>query len=371
MAAPGSHPKNGFLVAILLITVSALFSFAVYIWTRSYQQEIAFSDAETKRAGTLSAISNRLETYSNLMYTIQALYSTQGDLTKTAWDSYLQSLDIFNRYPGITGVVYMEKVMQSELPAYIERLNQEYNGKIAGLNVFPEENKPEYCIIAYSMLNPSRDWTNAIGYDASSEARRLTAMRLATDLAQPVATERLPLVINPDNSDSFIVYLPLYHDGESFDSVEERRNGLRGFVALAFQIDAVVESVYAPYGALQLQELKIYDVTDTNGEKTESNLLYVRDGESQNGNSSNTLYIDFAHRKWSVDFTDPIDPEVEKQLEILNYLILIMVFLSSSASLLTLYSYFNIRRQRKELAQRKAPYQNQPLCASPSSHNIK
>ena len=101
----------------------------------------------------------------------------------------------------------------------------------------------------------------------------------------------------------FVVYLPVYNDGDPQGTVDERRRALGGFVVGSFVVDGLLGGVFR--GAFEpVIDFEVYD----GREAASSPLLYDSDGIKRAGERgsatlfSNESQLRIAGRKWSLYF---------------------------------------------------------------------
>ena len=76
----------------------------------------------------------------------------------------------------------------------------------------------------------------------ASETDRLIALHSARDTGAPRATGRLMLVQETSQQFGLLIFLPLYSPGLPPDTVEARRQHLRGYVTGVFRIGDMMEA---------------------------------------------------------------------------------------------------------------------------------
>lgn len=149
-----------------------------------------------------------------------------------------------------------------------------------------------------------------------TEPVRRAAMERARDTGAPVASGRVTLVqeIDKQKQAGFLIYVPVYRNGVTPQTVTERRVALRGFIYSPFRADDLLKGIFGtekqPY-----VDFQVYDGTDV----SPSNLLH---SSNQNSNSNGAFYkpqlkatttIDVAGRPWSISFASR--PEFERVSE--------------------------------------------------------
>jgi serine phosphatase RsbU (regulator of sigma subunit)/anti-sigma regulatory factor (Ser/Thr protein kinase) len=137
-------------------------------------------------------------------------------------------------------------------------------------------------------------------------------MDLARDSGEPQATKMI-YVLSEASRDStadlalrqgFVVYLPIYQEGELPESVGERRRALRGFIVGSFISDELLDGIFK--GSFDPAiDFEVYD----GGSVASSPLLYDRDGIRRDEKKRNEFLfskesrIQVAGREWTLYFT--------------------------------------------------------------------
>jgi diguanylate cyclase (GGDEF)-like protein len=108
--------------------------------------------------------------------------------------------------------------------------------------VYDSKPRQEYFPILYSTVSHAR--TATFGTDLASEAARSNAIRRAVD-GDMMATAQNVELRNPIDGKraGFLVFLPIYKQGYSHDSVLTRRRNVEGVIAGVFQTSAVLDSI--------------------------------------------------------------------------------------------------------------------------------
>src|SRR5215207_8080980 len=163
---------------------------------------------------------------------------------------------------------------------------------------------------------------SSLNYDFYAEASHREAMDLARDTGEPRATRKVYILTEaPPNSGAdlalqpgFVVYLPIYQQGESLGTVVERRRALQGFVVGSFISDKLLDGIFE--GSFDPAiDFEVHDGANVRS----SPLLYDKDGiERAEERGSDPLFIkndriETAGREWSLYFATL--PRFEKGTE--------------------------------------------------------
>ena len=132
----------------------------------------------------------------------------------------------------------------------------------------------------------------ALGFDVGSESRRRTALERARDTGESTATAPIRLAQESGSQKGFIVFRPVY--SRTAKSVDERREGLRGFATAVFRIGDLIELSLGKRGGNPVA-LTVFD--RENGER-----LYRQDGPRRAGFPAWQAPLDVAGRHWTLQF---------------------------------------------------------------------
>ena len=251
---------------VLAVSLGVTFSIwrAISDTSRALAQTRFASRVETWQTGILS----RMQDNEHLLQGCAGLFNATANVNRENWRVYLEALEPEQNYPGVEGVGFAQRVSPAEKAAHLEQLRAEGFPEYA---IWPEGERAEYFPIVY--LEPFRDRNlRALGYDMFSEEARRAAMEQARDTGQASLSGKVVLVQeipNPPEQNGFLMYLPVYAQGRSLDTVETRRDALRGFAYSPFRAGDFMDKsmILERFGI----ELALYDGEEVNPER----LLYT------------------------------------------------------------------------------------------------
>lgn len=240
-------------------------------------------------------IEGRLETYVAMLRSGRALFDVTGDLTRAQFHTFIERLEVGERYPGIQGIGFSVRVLEGGRPSLTRRMQAE---GFPRFTLWPDTPRDEYHAIIY--LEPL-DLRNqfAIGYDMYSEPTRREAMSRARDTGQPAASGRVTLVqeIDEQKQAGFLIYVPVYEGGGVPETVEERRRLLRGFVYSPFRAGDLLNGIFGAHHA----EAVAFEVFDGETASPEA-LLYSSEAAGGPALLTAEEIMTIAGRPWTVRF---------------------------------------------------------------------
>ncbi|HET7583844.1 MAG TPA: CHASE domain-containing protein [Gemmatimonadaceae bacterium] len=217
---------------------------------------------------TQDRIRSRLSTYIAMLQGASGLFAASDTVTRREFKAYVGQLDLQQRYPGVQGIGYSERVAASSRDSLVGIMRRTGTPEF---HVWPSFERPEYHAILY--LEPlDRRNVVALGYDMFTEPTRRAAMERARDTGLPAMSGRVTLVqeIMGEKQPGFLIYLPVYTGDSTPSTVEARRQLLRGFVYSPFRAGDLFRAVIASEPTPPLA-FRVYDGT----EPTAPHLLYA------------------------------------------------------------------------------------------------
>ncbi len=251
------------------------------------------------------SIEQRMLEYEQVLRGGVGLMEASNNVSRAEWRTYFENSRFQEYYPGIQGVGFSRVVKADEKDALVESIRAE---GFPEFDIRPDGERDVYTAIVY--LEPF-DWRNqrAFGFDMYSEATRRAAMDAAVASGEPTISGVVKLVqeTEDDVQQGFLLYLPVFENGET---VEEEGQ----------QLASVVGFVYAPFRTRDLMvgirksnlpdiDFKIYD-----GEsESTANLLYsshlpmLRPASEGNADFVLTKQLHLRGRDWTIHFESQPD----------------------------------------------------------------
>ena len=322
---------------VLVIALAITLGTGLFFWYYSRNRdELRFENAVQSAADN---IVSRLDVYRATVRSAAALFAAREDVSQDAFRRYVGRLDIHNRYPGIQGIGWSERV------AYL-----------------PADPIGERHSIRY--LEP-RDARNAaaIGFDMYAEQTRRAAMALARDSGRQVMSGRVVLVqeIIGQKQAGFLIYSPVYRGGAIPRTVQERRERLIGFTYSPFRADDLFRGIFGTERQPRVS-FSVYDGAGTDA----ANLLHASPrarGHEPAFTTTKTLSI--ADRTWTVVYAS--EPAFEQTSASLLWL---MVFMAAG-TLASFWLFLFSRGQARARAEAEAASSAKSNFLAVMSHELR
>jgi PAS domain S-box-containing protein len=243
-------------LVIWLMTAGAL---AATLWAWKTSSDAVINEAGasfTRQAEDIkNAINNRMASYQYLLVSAAALFGASSSVDRADWYNYISSLNANKHYPGIQAIGFTKTVDVSKRDAFIRAVRDE---GYPAFTIWPEGERPFYTSIVY--IEPfSRMNLAAFGYDMFSEPVRRQAMEHARDSATPSISGKVTLVLDrvQDMQAGTLIYVPVYQQGMSVETISQRREALFGYVFSAFRMSDLMHGIMG--GLSPMIDFEIYD----------------------------------------------------------------------------------------------------------------
>ncbi|OEJ66045.1 hypothetical protein BEN30_13080 [Magnetovibrio blakemorei] len=239
--------------------------------------------------------------YEQVLQGVVGLFHASENITRKEFNTFVNSLKIKKNWPGIQGIGFSIPVTVGDKAKHIREIRNE---GFPEYTIKPEGDRDEYSAIIY--LEPF-DWRNerAFGYDMWSNDMRREAMTRARDTGEASTSGIITLVqeTNTDVQKGFLTYLPLYQDGVSLETIEQRRKAFIGWVYSPFRMGDLMTGIL---GSEQTEiEYEIFD-----GERVSKETMLFDSNKSSHeeyplvaGALMKTVALELQGRKWALHFT--------------------------------------------------------------------
>ncbi len=191
------------------------------------------------------------------------IFAASEAVTRAEWQAYYEYRQISTLYPGIQAVAVSRVVWAPELVQHIEEIRAE---GFPDYTVWPAGEREVYAPVIFAAPFDARN-RRAFGYDSFSEPMRRAAMEQARDTGAVTITGMVTLVTETDEDSpmGFLMYIPIYAQGMSLNTPEERRAAIEGYVLGAIRIQAMIQNLFPP-DPLQNIHFEIYDGVEASPE---------------------------------------------------------------------------------------------------------
>jgi len=226
--------SQGSMLPSWVLLLGWLLSAAIFTNLRQNQARGDESAFQALTSNAATDIATRLAIYIDALHSGASLILSIPDLRRHEWNTYVETLNIDQRYPGINGLGVIFPVQPEAREAFLTRVRADGVPDFAIHAVpgtSPAGGQDEF-VITY--IAPTAANSPAIGLDVGSEAAQRMAAEIARDTGEPQMTSRITLVQDGEKRPGFLLFLPVYRQDASLNTVTERRAALQAWVYAPF-----------------------------------------------------------------------------------------------------------------------------------------
>lgn len=215
------------LIVSMLLTIGATFIF----YRNEQAKDLARFEDETDRLK--SRIDGKIRGYTGMLKAARGFIESRDTVDKDSFAAFVKSLEIEKNYPEIKHIGFSKKPEQSAVNASQQAARKSLRTENSQI-YFDQQHTEDQTFVSIEpgVENRLSLVENRIPIkDLINEKLFQDVIAQARDTGEPAATGRFNFNQNKDeNSAGFMIFMPIYKNGEVPPTVEERRNLLKGFI---------------------------------------------------------------------------------------------------------------------------------------------
>lgn len=214
------NPLSRRILPYLILLLGFCFTFLVYHYFSKLTVEQDRSRFDRSVQQIQDKVRLRIATSIALLRAGTGLFAASDSVQSNEFKRFVQQIELEKNYRGVLGIGFARR--------------------------FDEAGKERVVIIYLEPANAPNK--TAINFDMAKEPVRRRAMEAARDSGNPTASGKVELVQERDlasKQNGFLIYAPVYRNGASLNTIEERREALVGFVYSPYRIDDFLAPVTA------------------------------------------------------------------------------------------------------------------------------
>ena len=232
-----------FLAVYLILTAGVFLSFFIFYQAYKGQAKIINTEFDLIAGDRANIIVSGILKDIELLRSIGYFYASSKSVERDEFHDFTKGM--LNKHPEIYEFRWLPKVLASERRAFEESaLNEKLeNFYIKELdkedNIIKSADREQYFPIFY--IEPYKEHDNILGLDAANIPERWNAMQKARDTGDVVMLTEIKTIGEPQFKFASRIYIPIYANDSSHETIEERRNSLVGFVAMLYNTETLVD----------------------------------------------------------------------------------------------------------------------------------
>ncbi|MGB7444819.1 MAG: adenylate/guanylate cyclase domain-containing protein [Coleofasciculaceae cyanobacterium] len=233
------------LTLLLGVGLSAAVSTLVCKW-ENYHHAVKFQEQADNLATTLQ---RQIDEYSYITLSVGAFYNASKEVTQESYQEFTEPF--LSRYPGVLALGWSKHVPASERKAYEATMAaggllniQVHEFEATGKKVRAGQ-RQKYFPITFSTHQ------HLVGFDLASHPVGQGLIEKAIDTGDLAASSRFTPIKHHHKTDSESVAIvkAIYHEGQTHDKVQARRQSYKGVIISAFSVDKILEKSLAGVNA--------------------------------------------------------------------------------------------------------------------------
>lgn len=243
------------------VLLGALTTAVVYAFCTDLLEKDVRLRFENDTGDVVQQIDTRIRLYTDVLITMQALFGSSEDVSRSEFRDFVSGLNLPQRYPGFQTLNYAPYVPASEIDAFVARQRNDPILREAGVtfNVRPPGQRPGHFVLTY--VEPLDINLASIGIDMGAEPRRLAALERARDTGQSVSSGRLIFSEAKNPHVGIALRLPVYRKVPNLNSVEARRAAYVGSVGAGIRVDDLLKDLVSNENLRRIR-FRVYDAGD-------------------------------------------------------------------------------------------------------------
>lgn len=246
----------GLAVGMLLFGLAA--TVVVYSVTAQLIQREARLRFDNDTSDVEQSIDTRIRLYSDVLVTMQALFSAGDDVSRSEFRDFVNGLNLPARYPGFQTLNFAPYIRSAEVGQFVATQRRDAILRNAGIDftIRPPGERLAYFVLSY--VEPLAPNLPSVGLDLGLQPRRLAALERSRDTGLPVSSGRLILTEGANPHVGIALRLPVYRKGMPHDTVDERRHAYIGSVGAGIRVGDLMTGLLSDE-TLRRIHFRIYD----------------------------------------------------------------------------------------------------------------
>jgi PAS domain S-box-containing protein len=229
------------LLPFIVLTVSLTTTGIAWQVLQTQGNERARAEFESEARQSAAEMRDQILGFEEVLQAGAGLISASDSVSRQEWHRFVDRLDLPRAYPGIVGINYAEHVRPEGIAGLERRMRAAGN---EGFTLWPSGTRDEY--VVNTLVEPFGGVNlRASGFDLATEPTRRRAMEQARDTGTVSLSGGVNLVLDrsPRPRPAFVMFVPVYRNDVTPQSVPERRAALAGYVTAAFHLDDLLAGV--------------------------------------------------------------------------------------------------------------------------------
>lgn len=184
-------------------------------------------------------ISERILIYNTILKGGKGLFQITASPTRQQWRDYINTLDSTKNYHGIMALGYISYVTSGAKNSFTQSIRAQ---GVPNYTIHPNGERQIYTPVVY--VEPLEGNESILGFDMFSDPGRRSALEYARDTGEEAVTDRIILQNKQkDIAKGFLLFMPVYKNNVSLQTVDQRRANISGYVYGVFRNTTLIQGI--------------------------------------------------------------------------------------------------------------------------------
>lgn len=214
---------------------------------------------------TIDRIREVIDSYEDGLRSGVGLFSASEEVELREWRSFIRTLEVKERHPGMNGMGVIWLTQKSELDNLVKKMKKQGLPDFAVKPVpgYESEFKNSLDHFIIKIIEPLELNLASCGLDIGSEGSRRRAAEVSRDTGKATITSKIVLVQDQKKTPGFLFLLPIYKNNSEVHTIAARKKNILGWVYGPFIYSKVFNEVLNTSGLNEI-EVQAYEKDDSN-----------------------------------------------------------------------------------------------------------
>ncbi|MFH1753912.1 MAG: CHASE domain-containing protein [Candidatus Omnitrophota bacterium] len=270
-----SQPNKKIGPMVLIYFALIIITVAVYFYGSRIEQSQIEGEFKLEVSSVISSIEKEKSSNFTFVRSIESFYKSSEFVTREEFKQFCSHGLL--RHSNVRAVEWIPRVRLAEREKYESAaiadgfLDFRIRESLGEGLLAPAIEKKEYFPVYY--IEPYEGNERVLGFDVSSNAKRVEALSKARYTGMMTATSEVDLIQDAGGKNAFLLFIPVFKSEVTAKTVNDRYDSLYGFIRATFIVEAMIRNALSYLDERGLEDdilVRIYDTT----EPSQKNCLY-------------------------------------------------------------------------------------------------
>lgn len=290
----GRTPLLAHPTAWIVLAVALAASAGGWLIVRNHADLSAWNRFDEESRGIAAALEERMLIYQDVLHGAVGLYAASVSVERDEWKSYIESVSIDKRFPGIDGLGFIACVRRAHLDEF---LNATRADKLPYFRIRGPGESDELFITRH--IEPLAPHFVLLGRDVSTDSEWRALAEEARDTGNTATSGTLMLAARNGGTESgFLMLLPVYRKGQPRGTTAERRASIEGWVFARFITAQLMKDI----GINTSTTMYLTILDETPGGRKRMIFRSEAPPPNYHPKFADEIYLPIGGRQWRLDF---------------------------------------------------------------------